>query len=278
MLARALASLQAQSLAEFEVVVVDNSRSGSAGVASHALLPPADARFRVVAAEEARNAATARNVGLDTVRGEWVTFLDDDDAYRPDKLERQLALARSTLSPLVLCGASFHLRARVRLRHCEATERQGDDLLNAAGLGTPFLFHRRDARVRFDESLVAGEDFHYGQALLARFDLRAVPVVPEPLVDVYQDGAPRPRTNLRADAGWRAARRAWWEFGGRYSPAARRLFVARARVTHAKLRGDTRAVLQRLRAVFRAGGPAEWRFAANAVAVSAGWLPGRWVT
>jgi glycosyltransferase involved in cell wall biosynthesis len=278
LLARAIASIQMQSLAEFEVLVVDNSRVSAARDTASAIADRNDPRIRVLSAPTAANAGSVRNVGLDAALGEWVTFLDDDDAYRPDKLAKQLALACATASPLVLCGARFHVRGRARVRHCGAGQLNGDGLLNAVGLGTPFLFHRRNAEVRFDESLQAGEDFHYGQCLLARFNLHSVPVVPEPLVDVYQDGAPRARTNLHADAGWRAARRVWRQFGDRYSPAARRLFMVRARVTHAKLRGDTRAVLRRLPALFRAGGPAEWRFAANAVLVSAGWWRGRWVT
>ena len=278
LLPRAVASLQAQTETNFEALVVDNSSEGAPRVTPESVPGLADPRFRVVRAAGVHNAASARNVGLGLASAEWVTFLDDDDSYRPGKIAQQLALARASGSPLVLCGACVHLRGRQRLRHCGPDRMAEDELLNEAGLGTPFLFHRRAAGVRFDEALAAGEDQHYGQSLIAHFDLRAVPVVAEPLVDVYQDGAVRPRTNLHAAASWRAARRLWWEFGYRYSAQARRLFVLRARMAHAKLRGDARAVLQGVPALLRAGGIREWRFAANAFFVSAGWMRGRWLT
>lgn len=276
LLPRAVASVTAQTEANWELIIVDNSAAEPA-VTPASLPALGDPRCRVIPAPEARNAGMARNVGLAAATGEWITFLDDDDAYAPEKLAAQRALATRTGSPLVLCGARFHLRGRVRVRHTEIDCQRGDALLTTAGLGTPFLFHRR-ADVRFDETLFAGEDMHYAHALLAVFALEAVPVAAEPLVDVYQDALLVPRTNLRGEAGWRAACRVWWQFGGRFSPAARRLFVLRARIARAKFRADTARVAQLTPALLRAGGVGQMRFAVNAFLVSAGIGNGRWIT
>ena len=277
LLPRAIASLRAQTAPNFEVVVVDNSDPATALVSSKSVPGLDDPRFRIVRAVDARNAGSARNVGLDAAVGEWITFLDDDDAYAGKKIAAQLSLALRTTSPLVLCGARFHLRGRARVRHTETDVVSGDALLNDAGLGTPFLFHRRTG-VRFDETLSSGEDMHYAHALLAAFDLRSVPVAAEPLVDVYQDAPLLPRTNLRADAGWRATCRVLRQFGGRFSSAARRLFVLRACIARAKLRGEPCRVARLAPALVRAGGAGQLRFALNALLVSAGIGRGRWVT
>jgi len=274
--ARALASLRAQTEGDFEVIVVDNSDAALSRVGSD--VAPADPRFRIVRAEAVQNAAGARNVGLAAAMGEWITFLDDDDAYRPAKLARQIALARRMDAPVVLCGAQIHLRERTRLRHTRAARLSGDELLNAAGFATPLILHRRVPGMGFDEGLFAGEDLHYLQGLFAHFGMVTAHVVPEPLVDVYQDVVARDRTNLRADAGWRAARRTWGQFGPRYSAAARRLFIVRALITRAKLQGRPGLVVARLRALVRAGGWQEMRFALNAIVVGAGWRRGRWIT
>lgn len=276
-LRRALASVCVQTHRELEVIVVDNARSGERGVGPD-LPAPADSRVRIIRAARARNAAGARNAGLAAAGGDYVTFLDDDDTYDVDKIARQLALARESSSPLVLCGARFHVQGRAVVRHCETALVEGDALLTQAGLGTPFLLHRREVPVRFDEQLDAGEDYHYAHALLAHFGLRSVPVVPQPLVEVYQNVPAGPRTNLQGEAGWRAARRIWWQFGPRFSRAARRLYLVRALIARAKLRGETGRLCRLLPALWSAGGIGQWRYAANAVVVSLGWGRGRWVT
>ena len=94
LLARALDSVFAQTLAPGEVIVVDD---GSADETPDML-----ARLReraplplVVIRQGNRGAAAARNVGIRVARGEFLAFLDDDDQWRPDKLEKQAeAMAR----------------------------------------------------------------------------------------------------------------------------------------------------------------------------------------
>lgn len=279
LLARALGSVLAQTHRELEVIVVDDNDPNERVQAQASLVSwLADPRVRVVTGAAGRSAAAARNRGLDAATGEWIAFLDDDDAYRPEKLAAQLARAQGTGVALVICGACFHLRGRIREKPLGRDRFVGDDLLNAVVFGAPYLFHRRVPGVRFDEGLSAGEDACYAHALLAAGGSTAVAAVRAPLVDVYQDGPARPRTNLQALAGWQATRRVWWQFGPRFSPAARRLFVLRGRITRAKLEGDARGVLGLAPTLLRAGGWAQGRFLLNATAVGLGIFPGRWLS
>lgn len=103
---------------------------------------------------------------LAVAQGHWVTYLDDDDAYRPGKLARQHALASATGAPAVLCGACFHLQGRTRAVQCDRASWTGDDLILRARWNTPLLFHRRSDGTRFDESLPAGEDAEFAHRLL----------------------------------------------------------------------------------------------------------------
>jgi len=48
-------------------------------------------------------AAGARNAGADHATGEWIAFLDDDDEWLPNKLERQIAFASGQAPALVSC-------------------------------------------------------------------------------------------------------------------------------------------------------------------------------
>lgn len=82
---RAIQSALAQTYPDVEVLVIDD---GS--------VPPfqcsfIDTRVRVIRLDESRGGASARNVGIENSHGKYVCFLDDDDLYLPDKLEKQVA-------------------------------------------------------------------------------------------------------------------------------------------------------------------------------------------
>lgn len=82
-LADAIQSVLAQSLQDFEIVVVDDgSRDNPRAVAESF----ADPRIRFHAQANGGGGA-ARNAGIDLARGRYVAFLDSDDRYLPAHLE-----------------------------------------------------------------------------------------------------------------------------------------------------------------------------------------------
>jgi glycosyltransferase involved in cell wall biosynthesis len=276
LLPRAVASVLAQTEPDFELLLVDNNRqhppvAGQAAAAGW----DRDARVRVLDPGRRHNAAVARNAGLAAARGEWVSYLDDDDAWRPEKLARQLALARTTGSPLVLCGATFRLRGRERRVQCDAGEWRGDDLILRARWNTPLLLHRRGA-LRFDERLSPGEDAELAHRLLAEAGCAAVPNVPAPLVDIYPQ--PGPRVNVNAAPVRVAARRILSLRPGFYSRAARRRYVLQTLLAVAKLGHRPGRCLGLGLALLRESHGRDWRPVANALVVSLRLFPERWVS
>jgi Glycosyl transferase family 2 len=99
LLVRALNSVLRQTCQEFEIIVVADRTDEDTVRATRALN---DARIRVVLNREAPTAAGARNTGADDAQGEWLAFLDDDDEWLPNKLERQLAHAAAARQPSIL--------------------------------------------------------------------------------------------------------------------------------------------------------------------------------
>lgn len=93
---RALASVLGQTMGDLEVIIVDD---GSAQLYQQTT---ADGRVSVIRHEESRGPSAARNTALAEAKGDWITFLDDDDVWLPRMLETSLDSARaSTLPPPV---------------------------------------------------------------------------------------------------------------------------------------------------------------------------------
>lgn len=88
---QAVDSVLRQSLPVSELVIVDD---GSTDDLSAALAQVAD-RLRVVRHPKTLGAAAARNTAIREARGDLIAFLDSDDTWKPEKLERQIAFMRA---------------------------------------------------------------------------------------------------------------------------------------------------------------------------------------
>lgn len=274
---RALDSVLRQTCADLEVLLVDSNRAAPPVRAQPEFAARrADARVVLVQGAHRPNASAARNLGLAAARGEWITYLDDDDVYHPEKLARQRAAASAATASFVLCGYGVNLPRRRRERQVSATLFSGDELLTAAHWGTPMLFHRADAAARFDETLHAGHDEVFAHAFLARHGVNAVPNCARPLVEVYpQIGGSR--VHADGEGIWEAYRRNWPVARRRFSRRACRGYVAMGRLVRAQYgHGDLRHFGRCCGAVLRTRGLGAWRLVANATARRFG-LFSRWI-
>ncbi len=192
-LAAAVASVDAQSFADWELIIVDDASTCDYGPDLAKLKIP----YLYHRHDHNRKVAAARNTGVQLAQGEFVAFLDDDDQWLPHKLERQLAEIGE--ASLCLCG-----------RQCLSTEKavlHGVDRISQSMLkhrnnfcGASGIFARRDALLRnpFDESLVCSEDWE----LYYRFSqVEDIAYVPEVLY-LFNDGQHERMTNaaLRASS------------------------------------------------------------------------------
>ncbi|MFA4854633.1 MAG: glycosyltransferase family 2 protein [Candidatus Omnitrophota bacterium] len=84
---RAIGSVLAQSYDNFEVIVVDNASSDNTAEVVSSI---ADARLKFIRHDVNKGPAASRNTGLRNSRGDYITFLDSDDEWLPQKLACQL--------------------------------------------------------------------------------------------------------------------------------------------------------------------------------------------
>ena len=97
----AIDSVLAQTFDDFELIVVDN---GSTDRTSEILGSVNDPRLRVLALPE-RGVSRARNRGLREARGTFIAFLDSDDTWSAEFLEKMhTALATNSQAVLAYCG------------------------------------------------------------------------------------------------------------------------------------------------------------------------------
>lgn len=263
----ALRSALAQRGATFEVVIVDDSEAASDWKSRPEFAPLlADPRVRIVPLHAGRGCAAAKNAGLCAARGEWVCYLDDDNEYLPGKISLQLLLARSSGSPLVLCGLIIQVGGRRRIRQADCPVFRGEDRLLRAMADTNVLFHRRANSPAWDEELGTVDDACFCQAWITTAKLAEVPNVARPLVLYRSHGGERANVDwLRVHRGYRRLL-VRWSHG--YSRATRRVLLCRLLVAREKFRhgGWAQFAIVAWR-LWQAGGWAEWRTLANASGV-----------
>lgn len=94
--ARAIRSAMTQTRPPLELIAVDDASTDHTLQALRSLQDEFGRdRLRVIESGENRGPAAARNAGWEAARGEFVAFLDADDAWHPRKLEIQLEFMRA---------------------------------------------------------------------------------------------------------------------------------------------------------------------------------------
>lgn len=96
----AVASVQAQTISEWELILVNDGETDDGGQAEILAELAADPRIHIHATQGRQGAGPARNIGMDVAQGRYVAFLDADDMWHPQKLALQLDAMRRQNAPL----------------------------------------------------------------------------------------------------------------------------------------------------------------------------------
>ncbi len=161
-LCRCLDSLKNQSYRDWECILIDDGSSDGSGIICDEYAHK-DNRFRVIHKENG-GVSSARNVGLDLAKGEWVIFVDADDWVSEDFFDVDDTSADIIERPYFVVDE----KGKVLSQYCPSSRRT---INNREEMFFFFVRERTNALwnkvfrldlirdVRFDESVSIGEDF-----------------------------------------------------------------------------------------------------------------------
>jgi GT2 family glycosyltransferase len=199
LLAVTLATIQAQTYPNVEIVVVNDAGSDVANVVAR--FP----RARLIDQPQNRGPAAARNRGLAEARGTYATFFDDDDEMFPDHV--------ATLANALLCSrldvAYGHLINAIVVHAPDGTHTVESiaghvalldhaDIQWAGALATTAVMFRRSLIETIggvDETMVAAEDYEFWLRLAAGREWVGVPDITS-LYVIRNDGSNRSSTRI----------------------------------------------------------------------------------
>lgn len=207
---QAVRSVLAQTFQDFEIVIVIDGPDPESSEALQCFREP---RLHIVDLEENVGGSEARNIGVRFARGRWITLLDDDDEWFPDKLEKQWKIASSLTGRYLFVASRFIERTegaeRVLPRRMPAPGEKVSEYLFVrrgwqSGEGflqtsTWFVSRALMLKVPFTRGLKRCQDVDWLLHATAMPEVE-VRVVPEVLAVFHHDES-RPRVSRTAD--WR---------------------------------------------------------------------------
>ena len=103
---QAINSVSSQTYTNFELLVV-NDCSKDRTVELVKDIVAKDSRVRLISNVKNSGVSYTRKHGLEEAKGDWIAILDSDDAWEPEKLEKQIVLQRRTNADLLFTGSAF---------------------------------------------------------------------------------------------------------------------------------------------------------------------------
>ena len=193
---RALASIACQTVKPREVIVVDDGSDDGTAEAAEAMREDMNSIELIILSQHNKGAGAARNKALAEASSDYIAFLDADDEWMPEKIERSMAVLVETGS--VLVAHDFIRRdegGREEIIQCARNFNQSTNaysgLYRTGYIGSITVVVRRDVVLAvggFDETLAAAQDFDLWLRILNDPTLKFI-VLPEVLSLYYVSGS-----------------------------------------------------------------------------------------
>lgn len=187
LLENAMQSVLCQTLREFEMIIVDDNnpetenRYFTEKIVNKYL--KIDSRLQYIQHDKSRNGAAARNTGFEKAQGKYISLLDSDDEYHPERLLKLYTLMEqaSSLIAGVYSGCEFRKSGKKfnAVKHVEP----GNFLVKTLACTFMFctgsnIFVRKkvvDELNGFDVNFLRHQDYEFLVRLFQNYYLEAIP-------------------------------------------------------------------------------------------------------
>lgn len=185
---RAIDSILSQSYPNLEYLIIDGASTDNTKEVVNSY---DDNRIKYIELPENLSVPRSINIGLEKAKGEYITFLDDDDEFLPTKIEKQLKLIQTLPENygFVYCWMSYIDDKTKKILYVKKTELRGNvasEVVEKPTVsGVPTYFFKRVALESiggWKEDLGIESDWETS-ARACQYYL--VDFVPESLVNVY---------------------------------------------------------------------------------------------
>ena len=192
---RALDSVLSQTIDSFEVIVVDDNGIGTEyGLKTEEAMRrySNDKRVIYIQHDVNKNGSAARNTGIKASKGKYISFLDDDDVYLPERLEKMCKKMDSLDDSWGACYTGYVKHQPNGKEQYSAETVEGDVFVQALmrsfyiGTGSNLFFRRsviEDIGL-FDETFKRNQDLEYIVRVLKKYKIAYVDGV---LVEKFHD-------------------------------------------------------------------------------------------
>jgi glycosyltransferase involved in cell wall biosynthesis len=177
LLKKAIQTVLDQTFKNLEIIVVDD---GSSVGYQEIIDQFDDSSVTYVKNKRRKGGAYSRSLGIKKARGTYIAFLDDDDEWMPQKLEKQLRAFDNQSVGLVVCYSLDKRFGRERISKPPETI-DFNYLLRAFTLSSTssYLFRKKalDSVGYFDSSLPSAQEFELALRLSKHYMIKTIPEI-----------------------------------------------------------------------------------------------------
>ncbi|MBI9070037.1 MAG: glycosyltransferase family 2 protein [Melioribacteraceae bacterium] len=176
---KCLDSVLEQTFHNLEVLVVDD---GSTDNTKEVVESINDSRINFIESEKNGGACAARNIGINAAKGDYIAFLDSDDYWLKDKLEKQINCLKDSGDDTTIIHCGYERRdvdsgelVGKRIVYNDVQKEVFSNL--GAAPGTPSLLIKRDILLEiggFDENLPAHQETELAIRLAKKYNFKLV--------------------------------------------------------------------------------------------------------